>query len=94
VQCFQDLAAQEQALAESYEHMAKIYKEKTLPPDLDGALARQMQKQYSRLAETEKRAAEAAASIAAYHARLAEFVEHLPATETKHANPQDSAFRR
>jgi hypothetical protein len=93
-QYFRDLASQEQALAKSYERIAKIYKEKTLPPGLDAALAREMKNQYRRLADTEKRAAEAAVAVAAYHARLAELVERLPIETAKPANPQDSAFRR
>jgi hypothetical protein len=91
---FRDLAAQEQALAKSYDRIAKIYKDKILPPGLDPALAREMKNQYRRLAATEKRAAEAATTVAAYHARLAELVDRLPVAAAKQANPQDSAFRR
>lgn len=91
---FRDLAAREQALAKSYDRMAKIYKDKTLPPGLDPASAREMKNQYRHLAETEKRAAEAAATVAEYHARLADFVDSVPGGEAKQANPQDSAFRR
>jgi len=90
---FRDLAAREQALAKSYDRIAKVYKDKTLPSGLDPALAREMKNQYRRLAETEKRAAEAAATVAAYHARLAELVDHLPLA-AKQPNPQDTAFRR
>jgi hypothetical protein len=91
---FRDLAAQELALAKSYERMAKVYKDKSLPSALDPAVAREIKNQYRRLADTEKRAAEAAATVAAYHARMAEFVERIPVEATKQANPQDSAFRR
>jgi hypothetical protein len=93
-QYFRDLAAQEQALAKSYERIAKTFKDRTLPSALDAAAAREIKKQYRRLADTEKRAAEAAAAVAAYHARLAELVEHLPVETAKPANPQDTAFRR
>jgi hypothetical protein len=91
---FRDLAAQEQALAKSYDRIAKIYKDRTLPPGLDPASAREMKNQYRHLAETGKKAAEAAATIAAYHVRLADLVERLPVAPGKQANPQDSAFRR
>jgi hypothetical protein len=91
---FRDLAAREQALAKSYERIAKIYKDRTLPTGLDPASARELKNQYRRLAETEKRAAEAAATVAGYHARLADLVDHLPVPPAKQANPQDSAFRR
>jgi len=91
---FRDLAAQELALAKSYERMAKVYKDETLPSALDPAVAREIKKQYRRLGDTEKRAAEAAATVAAYHARMAEFVERIPVEATKQANPQESAFRR
>jgi hypothetical protein len=74
--------------------MAKVYKDETLPSALDPAVAREIKKQYRRLGDTEKRAAEAAATVAAYHARLAEFVERIPVEAAKQANPQDSAFRR
>lgn len=91
---FRDLAAREQALAKSYDRIAKIYKGRTPPPGLDPASAREMKNQYKRLAETEKRAAEAAETVAAYHARLADFVDRVPGAVAKQANPQDSAFRR
>ena len=91
---FRDLAAREQALAKSYEQIAKIYKAKLSPAGLDAAAAREIRNQYKRLAETEKMAAEAATTAAAYHARLAVLVERLPAETAKHANPQDAAFRR
>jgi len=91
---FRELAAREQALAKSYDHIARIYQEKTLPLGLDPASARAMKNQYKRLAETEKKAADAAATVAEYHARLAELVERLPAEAAKQANPQDAAFRR
>jgi len=91
---FRDLAAREQALAKSYEQIAKIYKAKLSPAGLDAAAAREIRDQYKRLAATEKRAAEAATTASAYHARLAEMVERLPVQATKQVNPQDSAFRR
>ena len=91
---FRELAAREQALAKSYEQIAKMYKAEALPTGLDAAAAREIRNQYRRLAETEKRAAEAATSVAAYHTHLAEIVERLPVEATKRANPQDSAFRR
>ena len=91
---FRELAAREQALAKSYDHIATIYRERSLPPGLDQASTREMKNQYKRLAETEKKAAEAATTVAEYHARLAELVERLPAEAAKQANPQDAAFRR
>jgi len=90
---FRDLAAREQALAKSYEQIAKLYKAKLSPAGLDAAAAREIRNQYKRLVETEKMAAEAA-TTAAYHARLAVLVERLPEETAKHANPQDAAFRR
>ena len=93
-QYFRDLAAREQALAKSYERIAKIYKAKTLPAGLDAAAAREMKNQYGRLAATERKAAEAATSLAAYHAHLADLVASLPGAEAKGPNPQDAAFRR
>ena len=89
---FQDLAVQEQSLARSYDRLARFYEQKALPPDLTTSVAREMKNQFLRLAETERKAAGAAASLAAYHARLAEHAERLPAA----AKPltQDSAFRR
>ena len=91
---FRELAAREQALAKSYDHLAKIYKERALPAGLDLAAAREIRIQYRRLAETEKKAAEAAATVAQYHARLAELVDRLPVEAPRQANPQDAAFRR
>jgi len=91
---FRELAAREQALAKSYEQLAKIYKERALPAGLDLAAAREIRIQYRRLAETEKKAAEAATTVAEYHARLAELVERLPAEAPRPANPQDAAYRR
>jgi uncharacterized coiled-coil protein SlyX len=92
---FRDLAGREQALAKSYDRLAKMYRERTVPPGLDPALAREMRIQYKRLAELEKKAAEAAVTVAEYHARLAELVQRVPkAAATKQVNPQDSAFRR
>lgn len=90
---FRDLAAQEQALAKSYDQIAKTYKAKAVPTGLDPAAARQVLNQFRNLAATERKAAQAAADVAAYHDRLATLVESLPAAP-KPANPQDSAFRR
>jgi len=92
---FTDLAAQEQALAKSYDRLAALYKAKSALPDLDAAAAREIRNQLKRLAETEKRAAAAAASTAAYHRRLAETVSSLTAPATvQSAKLNDSAFRR
>jgi hypothetical protein len=91
---FRELASQEQALAKSYDRIARIYEEKALPSGLDAAVAREMKNQLRRLAETEKKAAQAASNLAAYHARLAELVDHPPVVATKQVNPQGSAFRR
>ena len=91
---FRDLASQEESLAKSYERMAKLYREKVLPPGLDRAAAREIKDEYKRLAEMEKRAAAAAATIAAYHTRLAELMAHSPVA-AEHTTLGDlSAFRR
>ena len=89
-----ELAAQEEALAESYERLAAIYQEATPAPGLDDVSAREIKVSYQRLAETEKKAATAAAKTAAYHRRLAELVGLAPAPVVKHAKLDDSAFRR
>ena len=89
---FRDLASQEQALAESYERLAEIYQEQSPPPGLDAAKTRELNDQYRRLAEAERKGAVTAAGIAAYHSRLAEVIGR---TETvKPVKYDDSAFRR
>ena len=88
-----DLATQEQSLARSYDHLAKLYQEKTMPADLSPSTAREIKNQLLRLAETERKAAAAAANLAGYHARLAERVEQFPVA-ARPVNIQDSAFRR
>jgi hypothetical protein len=91
---FQELASQEQLLAKSYERLARIYREKTPPPGLDADSAREMKEQFRRLAETEKKAAAAAATLAAYHGRQAEQMVQSPIA-FEHTSPGDtSAFRR
>jgi hypothetical protein len=91
---FRDLATQEQALAESYDEIAAIYKKKTAPPGLDPASARKLRNQYQRLAETEKKAASTAENVSAYHSRLALELTAHTALAVKHANPGDQAYRR
>jgi len=67
---FRDLAAQEQLLTQSYDHLASAYEE------MSGAGARvEMQSQFRRLAEAAKKAAVAAANLAAYHGYLAEMMD-------------------
>jgi hypothetical protein len=83
---FRDLASQEQALAESYEHIAALYKD----PQHQGAdpvPAAEMENQYRHLAEIERRAAKLAASFAEYYGRLAE-EDRAP----RRANPPFSSF--
>jgi hypothetical protein len=84
---FRDLAAQEKALAESYDRMAKIYAGETA--------ARELTNEFQRLAETEKRAAASAEGIAACYRDLATKVESTsaPAPEN-HVRYEDNAFRR
>ena len=84
---FRDLASQEQALAESYEHIAALYKENAPPRGVDPVPATEMENQYRRLAEIERRAAKLTASLADYHSRLAE-ESHAP----RRANPSFSSF--
>jgi hypothetical protein len=84
---FRDLASQEQELAESYEHIAALYKENVPPPGVDPVPAREMENQYRRLAEVERRAAKLTASLADYHSRLAE-ASHAP----RRPNPTLSSF--
>jgi hypothetical protein len=84
---FRDLASQEEALAESYEHMAALYKENAPAQGVDPVPATEMDNQYRRLAEIERRAAKLTASLADYHSRLAE-ESHAP----RRANPSFSSF--
>jgi hypothetical protein len=82
---FRDLASQEQALAECYEHIAALYKE--VPQGVGPAQATEMENQYMRLAKIKRRAAKGNENLAAYHSRLAE-LSHAP----KHANSPFSSF--
>lgn len=84
---FRDLASQEQALAESYEHIAALYKENAQHQGAYPVPATEMENQYRRLAEIERRAAKLTASLADYHSRLA---EKSPAP--RRANPSFSSF--
>jgi hypothetical protein len=84
---FRDLSSQEQALAESHEHIAALYKENAPPRGVDPVPATEMENQYRRLAEIERRAAKLTASLADYHSRLAE-ESHAP----RPANPSFSSF--
>jgi hypothetical protein len=68
---FRDLASQVQALAESYEHIAALYKENAQHQGADLVQAAEMENQYRRLDEIERRAAKLTASLADYHDRLA-----------------------
>jgi hypothetical protein len=69
---FRNLASQEQALAESYEHIAALYKENAQHQGADPVRAAEMENQYRRLAEIERRAAKLTTSLADYHSQLAE----------------------
>jgi hypothetical protein len=84
---FRDLASQEQALAESYEHIAALYKENAQQKGANPVPATEMEDQYRRLAEIERRAAKLTASLADYHSRLAEESYAL-----RHATPSFSSF--
>jgi hypothetical protein len=83
---FRDLASQEQALAESYEHIAALYKENPQHQGADPVPA-EMENQYRRLAEIERRAAKLTESLADYHGRLAE-----ESRAPRRANPPFSSF--
>jgi carboxypeptidase family protein len=82
---FRDLASQEQELAESYEHIAALYKENAPPQRLGPAT--ETENQYRHLADIERRAAKLTASLADYHSRLAEVSHAL-----RRANPSFSSF--
>jgi hypothetical protein len=84
---FRDLASQEQAMAESYEHIAALYKENAPPQGVNPVPATEMENQYRRLAEIERRVANLTASLADYHSRLAE-ISHAP----RRANAPFSSF--
>ena len=84
---FRDLASQEQALAESYEHIAALYKENAQHQGADPGPAAEMENQYRRLAEIERRAAKLTASLAEYHGRLAE-----ESRAPRRPNPTFSSF--
>jgi hypothetical protein len=75
---FGELASQERVLADSYSRLVAIYENKTPPPGTDGGSALEMTNQYKRLAEAGKRAAAAAARMAAYHTRVAGQVVETP----------------
>ena len=84
---FRDLASQGQAMAEAYERIAALYKENAPPPGVAPVPAAEMENQYRRLAEIERRAATLTASLADYHGRLAEVSYAL-----RHATPSFSSF--
>jgi len=84
---FRDLASQEQALAESYEHIAALYKENAQHQGADPFPEAEMENQYRRLADVERRAAKLTASLADYHSRLAEVSHAL-----RQANPSFSSL--
>jgi hypothetical protein len=90
---FSELASQERALADSYSRLAAIYIDKTPPPGTDTPTARELANQYSRVAEAAKKAAAAAASVAAYHSRLAEQVGDTPVSPSdRHATQSFAAL--
>jgi hypothetical protein len=84
---FRDLASQEQALAESYEHVAALYKEYAQHQGADSVRAAEMENQFSRLAEIERRAAKLTAGLADYYTRLAE-----ESRAPRRSNPPFSSF--
>jgi hypothetical protein len=84
---FRDLASQKEALAESFEHIAALYKGNAPPPGVDPVPAAEMENQYRRLAEIERRAAKLTASLADYHGRLAE-----ESRARRRGNPPFSSF--
>jgi hypothetical protein len=84
---FRKLASQEQALAESYEHIAALYKENAQHQGANPVPAAEMENQYRRLAEIERRAAKLTTSLADYHSRLAE-ASRAP----RRPNPTFSSF--
>ena len=84
---FRELASQELALAESYEHIAALYKENAQHQGADPVSAAEMENQYRRLAEIERRAAKLTESLADYHGRLAE-----ESRAPRRANPPFSSF--
>jgi len=84
---FRDLASQEQALAESYEHIAALCKENAQHQGADAVPAAEMENQYRHLAEIERRAAKLTDSLADYHSRLAE-----ESRAPRRPNPSFSSF--
>jgi hypothetical protein len=84
---FRDLASQEQALAESYEHIAALYKQNAQHQGADAVPAAEMENQYRHLAEIERRAAKLTESLADYHSRLAE-----ESRAPRRPNPSFSSF--
>ena len=75
---FNELASQERDLADTFSRLAAIYRVKTPPRGTGDATAREMAVQYRRMAEAAKKAAEAAASVAAYHGRVARQAGYTP----------------
>ena len=84
---FRDLASQEQALAESYERIAAMYKENAQHQGADPPPVAEMDNEYRRLAEIERRAAKLTASLADYHGRVAE-----ESRAPRRGNPPFSSF--
>lgn len=84
---FRGLASQEQALAESYEHIAALYRENSQHPGACLIPAAEMENQYRRIDEIERRAAKLTASLADYHDRLAE-----ESRAPRRTNPTYSSF--
>jgi hypothetical protein len=84
---FRDVASQEQAMAESYEHIAALYKENAQHQGAGAVPAAEMENQYRHLAEIERRAAKLTDSLADYHSRLAE-----ESRAPRRPNPTFSSF--
>jgi hypothetical protein len=68
-----------------------FYKNRTPPPGLDPATARELKHEYRRLAEIGTKAAQAADDLAEYHSRLAESMRSIYA-EPVRPNPSLSSF--
>jgi hypothetical protein len=88
-----ELAAQEEALAQSYDRLATTYEKMSQARGSDPIVAREMKDHYMCLAEIERKVAAAADGIAGYRSCLAETQERVPvATAVNHASQSFAAF--
>jgi hypothetical protein len=88
---FCELASHERALADSYRHLAAFYKNRTPPLGLDPASARELKRQYRRLAEIVMKSAQAVDDLANYHSGVAESIRNIRA-EPVRPNPPFSSL--